>query len=178
MNTLVKIFICILSFFNIRSIFNTSDIKLNESNFDVVREEDNDVIVDNVDDVIMNLYIPKINVRNNIYSKDSIENNIDKNVIIMDESSTPDTLDMVLLGAHSGTGPLAYFKDFDKLEIGDEIYLNYKGINYKYLIKYMYDDFKDGKIKVSKNYKNSLILYTCKPKEKDYFLVVVAQKEI
>ena len=43
--------------------------------------------------------------------------------------------------------------------------------------KIMVYDFKDGKIKVSNNYKNSLILYTCKPKVKDYFLVVVAEKK-
>ena len=172
MTTLVKIFICILSFFNLKNIFNTSSTNTFNSDLNVLHE---DVLESNV---IMSLYIPKINVKNNIYSKDSIENNIDKNVIIMNESSTPDTDEMVILGAHSGSGPLAYFKDFDKLEIGDEVYLNYNGINYKYLIKYIYEDFKDGKIKVSKDYKNTLVLYTCKPKVKDYFLVVVAEKEI
>lgn len=126
---------------------------------------------------IMTLSIPSIGVKNNIYSKDSSYNDIDKNVIIMNESSFPsDDLGNVILGAHSGTGPVAYFKNFDKLKIDDEVYLEYDNVSYLYKIKKIYDDLKDGKIRINMNSKDTLTLYTCKPHDKNNYLVVVAYK--
>ena len=59
------------------------------------------------EEVLMQIEIPKINLNNNIYPKNSSKNNIDKNVIIMNESSMPDEESgLVIIGAHSGTGPL------------------------------------------------------------------------
>lgn len=127
---------------------------------------------------IMTLTIPSIGVKNSIYSKNSKKNNIDKNVIIMNESSLPnEEKGNVILGAHSGSGPLAYFKNFDKLKINDEIFIEYENQNYKYIIKSIYDDNKDGKIRIINNDIDILTLYTCKPNDKNNYLIIIAIKE-
>lgn len=123
---------------------------------------------------IMNIKIDKLNINNDIYEKGSINNNIDKNVIILDDSDYPDKKGgTVLIGAHSGYGKEAYFKNLDKLRIGDIIKLTYKNKLYKYKIDNISKDNKDGKIRLEyKNNKNRLILYTCYPHDKNNYLLV------
>lgn len=126
---------------------------------------------------IMYLSISKIGVYNAVYSKDSNNNDIDKNVEIMLESDMPDIINgNVILGGHSGSGKLAYFKDFDLLEIGDEIVLEYDKNKYSYYIKSIYSDRKDGSIVIHRDInKNTLTLFTCNPGDKGSYLVVVSE---
>lgn len=128
---------------------------------------------------IMYITIEKINVRNPIYDKESINNDIDKNVIIMKEANMPtDKFGNVILGAHSGIGEYAYFKYLNFLEIGDEIIIDYKNKMYKYLIKSIYTDNKDGKIVIRrKPNKNTLTLFTCNPSDNQNYLVIIAELE-
>ncbi len=123
---------------------------------------------------IMNIKIDKIGVNNNIYEKGTKENNIDKNVILLEESDYPDKSNgTVLIGAHSGTGNKAYFKKLDKLVIGDTIKLIYKDKLYTYKINKISKDNKDGKIRIDySNNSNRLILYTCYPNDKKNYLVI------
>lgn len=173
MSTLVVKTILSLALFTgaISSIHNNMNIKTiknNKKEYDPVNSE-----------LLMKLEIPVIGVYNNVYKKDSVNNNIDRNVIIMNESALPDEVfGNVILGAHSGSGPLAYFKDFDKLKIGDDIYIDYDNTRYNYKIKYIYDDNKDGKIKIRNYGIDAVTLYTCKPNDKNNFLVIVAYKTI
>ena len=81
---------------------------------------------------------------------------------------------VLLIGAHSGIGKYAYFKNLDKIQLNDKIIINYNNKNYLYKIVNKYLDKKDGSI----NFNNSptskrLILYTCNPNDKDNFLVVI-----
>ena len=126
---------------------------------------------------IMYLNIEKINVHNAVYEKSSINNDIDKNVTIMDESNLPiDEFGNVILGAHSGVGRLAYFKDFGQLEVNDEITVDYDNKKYKYIIKRIYTDDKDGKIVIRRNLnKNTLTLFTCNPGDDKNYLIVIAE---
>ena len=123
---------------------------------------------------IMVLSIPKLNIVNNVYSFDSKLNDIDKNVQIMIHSDLPNKeKGNVILGGHSGSGIYAYFKDFDKLENNDDIYLEMNGNKYHYRIVNIYNDSKDGSIVVSHNDLVSRItLFTCRPNDKSNYLVV------
>ncbi len=129
-----------------------------------------------VEKEIMTISIEKINLNRKIYSKNSKLNDIDKNVIIMEESDYPDEINStVILGAHSGTGDIAYFKDLDKLSKGDVITLTYKNKKYKYTVDSLSKDRKDGKIKITYCSNNKrLILYTCYPNDKSSYLVVTS----
>ena len=123
---------------------------------------------------LMNMEIPKIKLNGNIYNKDSKLNNIDKNIIIMNESDYPDTVGgTVIIGAHSGIGKYAYFKNLDKLDINDLVYLTYQEEKYSYRVINYHLDSKDGFITISNvNNKNKLFLYTCNPNDKENYLVI------
>ena len=123
---------------------------------------------------LMTIVIDKLGINNKIYSKDSKLNNIDENVIIMNESDYPDKENStVIIGAHSGVGAKAYFKDFNKLVIGDTVTLKYKDNEYIYKITDIKKDDKDGKISINYNDKgNRLILYTCYPNDKTSYMVI------
>ena len=126
---------------------------------------------------IMSIEIPKIDVKEKIYEKDSIENDINKHVIIMQESNYPNESGNVIIGAHSGTGPLAYFKDLDKISIGDQIIINYKDNKYIYTVKNIHKDNKDGKISI-RYYDNSIILFTCYPNDKNNYLIITGTLQV
>jgi len=123
---------------------------------------------------IMNIKIEKIGINNSIYDKGTKENDIDKNVIILEDSDYPDKLyGTVLIGAHSGTGSKAYFKNLNKLAVGDTITLTYNNKTYNYKINKISKDDKDGKIRIDYGTKaNRLILYTCYPGDKKSYLVI------
>ena len=126
------------------------------------------------DTPIMNIRIDKLKINNPIYEKGSINNNIDKNVIILDESDYPDKQNgTVLIGAHSGTAKESYFKNLNKLVIGDVIKLTYRDKLYTYKVDKISKDNKDGKISINyENKKNRLVLFTCYPKDKNNYLIV------
>ena len=129
------------------------------------------------DDSIMTLYIDKLSIVNKIYPKENKKNNIDLNVVIMNDSDYPDTNNgVVIIGGHSGTGPTAYFKDLDKLQVGDIVIIDYKENKYFYVVKKMYKDYKDGSINITRDFmKNELTIFTCYPKVKNNYLVVIAE---
>ena len=128
----------------------------------------------NKEQEIMTIVIDKIIVNNKIYSKNSKLNDIDKNVIILKESDYPDKENgTVLIGGHSGTGPLAYFARLGELELGDIVKIFYEDNEYDYRVDNISKDNKDGKIRIDYSIKkNRLIIYTCHPDDKDNFLVI------
>lgn len=128
---------------------------------------------------LMKIIIPKANVDNVIYDYNSPLNNIDLNVSIMKESDLPDLKNgNVIIGAHSGYGPLAYFKKLNLIEIGDYVKIIYNDTIYNYRVVNKYLDEKDGSIYIRRNYNtNTLTLYTCNPNDKENFLVVICELE-
>lgn len=128
---------------------------------------------------VMKIIIPKVDVNNNIYDYSSPLNNIDLNVSIMKESDLPDVENgNVIIGAHSGYGPLAYFKKLNLIEIDDYVKIIYNDNTYNYRVVNKYLDEKDGSIYIRRNYnKNTLTLYTCNPNDKENFLVVICELE-
>lgn len=149
----------------------------NSSSNNVVNEVVNNNQNMDKENVVMTLSIPKLNINNKIYSKDSTENNIDKNVQLMSMSDMPDFINgNVILGGHSGTGKLAYFKRLNELVVGDFVVLNYKEKDFVYRIVNSYIDDKDGHIVISRNLnKNSITLFTCNPNDKNNYLVIIGE---
>ena len=132
------------------------------------------------DSILIQIEIPSINLKGSIYDKNSKSNDINKNIVLMNDSSYPDEEEgVVIIGAHSGTGKIAYFKNLNKLNVSDEILIYYNGIQYRYYVKNIYLDAKDGSIIINNyNKKRKLYLYTCNPNDKSNYLIVVAEQKI
>lgn len=130
-------------------------------------------IEDNDKDKIGTLIIDKIKLKENLYNINSSKNNIEEHVTILKESIMPDQDNSIIfLAAHSGIGKIAYFEKLDNLQENDLIILNFKDKVYKYKVKSIYEEPKNGYININKEKSSQLILTTCSPKKKDKQLIV------
>ena len=122
------------------------------------------------------LLIPKLNFKKGFYSIDSKKNNVNQNIAVLNESEMPDVSgSSLIIAAHNGSSYLAYFKDLDKLKINDEVDILYKNKRYQYTIFDIYELEKNGKISFTKNVnENYLVLTTCS-KNKNKQLVVISK---
>lgn len=122
------------------------------------------------------LEIPKINFKRGLVSKNSINNNVDKNVMTMPISTMPDVdKGNFVLAAHSGIGYYAFFKHLYKLGLDDLIYIYYNNVKYEYLIKDIYHEKKDGTVVIHKEPEDTTVtLITCKYKDKTKHTIYVA----
>ena len=119
------------------------------------------------------LIINKINLKQDLYKIESKKNNIEENVTIIKESNYPDIANGILiLAAHSGTGKIAYFEELDNLELKNYITIIYKNKKYIYQITKIWEQEKNGYIKIKKENKKQLILTTCSPKKKNTQLII------
>jgi len=109
------------------------------------------------------LTIPKINLTKGFLDKRSSENDVEKNILVVDGSNYPDTdRGNFILAGHSGTGWKAFFNDLYKLKINDTAYVTYKNKKYVYNIVNIYTQPKVGKLAIYRNYdKTTLTLITC-----------------
>ncbi len=109
------------------------------------------------------LTIPKINLTKGFLDKRSTENDVEKNILVVNGSNYPDReKGNLILAGHSGTGWKAFFNDLYKLEVGDIAYVTYKGKKYVYNITNIYTQPKVGKLAIYRNYeKTTLTLITC-----------------
>ena len=133
--------------------------------------------VDNSSNYIAILEIPKINLRKGLYSINNMNNNVNRNVQILEASNMPDeTNGNFILASHSGTGRTAYFNDLPKLDINDLVYIYYNNIKYTYQIYDKYNVDKDGTIEVSRIKNKSMItLTTCNQIDKSKQVVVLGE---
>lgn len=110
------------------------------------------------------LEIPKINLKKGLYNYNSIYNDVDKNIEILDNSKMPNKENSILiLASHSGNSSVSYFKNLDKLLNGDSVIVYYNNVKYYYRIIDFYLEKKNGYI--SMPYFNDgkyIILTTCK----------------
>jgi LPXTG-site transpeptidase (sortase) family protein len=169
-NLLKLIFSFLVIIFIILTITTIYNIKQNNNNLEL------SIIVKNINNKetpIGKLIIKNINLKQNLYSINSEENTIEKNVEILKESIYPDKDNsLMILAAHSGTGEIAYFEELDKLNINDEIILIYKNKKYTYIIKEIWEEKKNGYININKENKKQLILTTCSPNKYNYQLII------
>ena len=123
-------------------------------------EEESDTYTD---EYIGYLIIPKINLQKGFVDKRSSENDVEKNIMIVEGSNYPDVeKGNFIIAGHSGTGWKAFFNDLYQLTTGDTAYVTYKGKKYTYTITNIYKQQKTGKIAIYRNYdKTTLTLVTC-----------------
>ena len=109
------------------------------------------------------LTIPKINLTKGFLDNRSTENDVEKNILVVNGSNYPDTdKGNLILAGHSGTGWKAFFNDLYKLQAGDTAYVTYKNKKYIYSIVNIYKQPKVGKLAIYRNYdKTTLTLITC-----------------
>ena len=117
---------------------------------------------------IEEFYIQEEKVENNettIESEDKTQGKTDYiGIQIIDGSDMPNvTNGCFILAAHSGNASISYFKNLDKLSVGDSISLDYANNTYNYKIVNIYEVEKTGKVKIEREYdKTTLVLITCK----------------
>ena len=113
-------------------------------------------------DYIGYLQIPKINLNKGFLDQKSTENNVEKNIYVVEGSSYPDVKKgNLIIAAHSGTGWKAFFNDLYKLTNGDIAVITYKNKKYTYRVTNIYKQPKTGRIAIYRNYeKTTLTLVT------------------
>lgn len=150
----------------VKNSHNSSEVNTDSTNISI--PEDN-----KKEEVFASVRIPKIRINRNLYPVNSSKNTVDKNIQIIKESNMPDEVNgNFILAAHSGFSSIAYFHDLDKLDIGDEVFVNYLKNDYKYIISDKYDVLKTGKVSIKRNKNRSTItMITCKGEDKQ--LVVI-----
>lgn len=144
---------------------NNKVIKQNEDNINIYDNNDK-VVNDNKtkEKYVGILEIKKIKLKRGFYSIDSNNNNVDKNIMVINSSDMPDVnLGNLILASHSGNSNISYFKNLDKLEIGDIASVYYLKNKYNFKLVNYYEVDKTGVIQIIKNNDiNCLTLITCK----------------
>ena len=118
----------------------------------------------NVENYIAYLRIPKIELNRGFYNTTSTLNNVNKNIYVHPASTFPNDVsgNNLILASHSGSSSISYFKKLYKLELEDDVYLEYNGKTYHYKIKNIYTVLKDGTValRVKQNV-STISLITC-----------------
>ena len=130
-----------------------------------------------VDHYIGYLTIPKINLTKGFLDYRSVENTVEKNIMVVAGSNYPDVdRGNLIIAGHSGTGWKAFFNDLYLLQVGDIARVEYKGKTYIYTINNIYTEPKTGKLSIYRNYnKNTLTLITCTNNDSTTQTIYVAE---
>ena len=145
-----------------------------EESVDEIKEEPKEEKKEEKINYIAVLKIPKIKLVRGLVDRNSYQNNIKYNVQILKDSSMPDEdKGNVILAAHSGNARISYFKNLDKLAIGDDISIEYNSViyNYKVVDIYLIDKTGTAEIIRDKN-KSALTLITCKHNTNKQIIVI------
>lgn len=143
---------------------------------EVTEQTENQVITN---EYIGYLNIPKINLTKGFLDKNAPDNDVEKNILVVEGSNYPDVKKgNLILAGHSGSGWKAFFNDLYKLEIGDSAYIDYKNKKYTYKIVNIYKQQKVGTIAIYRNYdKTTLTLVTCTNNDRTTQTVYIAELE-
>lgn len=168
----------VMAFDYISNIFyeQNQEIIVSDGEQEVEEEEDLGEVTNNY---IGYLSIPKINLKKGFLNKRSPDNDVEKNILVVEGSSYPtkDKGNLILAG-HSGTGWKAFFNDLYKLNKGDQAIVTYKGKTYTYKITNIYTQPKVGKIAIYRNYdKTTLTLITCTNHDSTTQTIYIAELE-
>ena len=145
-------------------IDNDNQENTNNNQASIVESEDgknNNKIVENY---IAYLRIPKIELNRGFYNITSTLNNVNKNIYVHPASTFPNNVsgNNLILASHSGSSSISYFKKLYKLELEDDVYLEYNGKTFHYKIKNIYTVPKDGTVALRvKQDASTISLITC-----------------
>lgn len=140
-------------------IVDSSKIKVKEeSNLTKVKQKK--LVYDEYLGVIQ---IPKISLKRYLYNIDSSQNNVNKNIEVLKSSDMPDVIGgNLILAGHNGNTSAGHFRNLHKLSLGDNIIINYNGVNYNYKVDKIYDVLKTGSVVIKRDKsKNTITLITC-----------------
>ena len=108
------------------------------------------------------LEIPKINLKKGMVESTKNFSSINYAISIDKSSNYPDEEGNFILYAHSGNSKIAYFRNLNKLNVNDEVFVYYEGLKYSYQIINKYEIEKTGKMEVIRDSKRKLItMVTC-----------------
>ena len=168
----------VMAFDYISNIFyeQNQEIIVSDGEQEVEEEEDLGEVTNNY---IGYLSIPKINLKKGFLDKRSPDNDVEKNILVVEGSSYPTKeKGNLILAGHSGTGWKAFFNDLYKLNKGDKAIVTYKGKTYTYKITNIYTQPKVGKIAIYRNYdKTTLTLITCTNHDSTTQTIYIAELE-
>ena len=152
-------------------------IEISESDDIKKPVEDEEISEEVTNEYIGYLTIPKINLTKGFLDKRSTENDVEKNILVVEGSNYPDAeKGNLILAGHSGTGWKAFFNDLYKLQIKDIAYISYKGKKYTYSITNIYKQPKIGKLAIYRDYsKTTLTLITCTNNDSTTQTVYIAE---
>jgi len=75
--------------------------------------------------------IPAISLNNPLYQINSFKNQVDQNIQLLKENIHEEK-HLIVLAAHSGNGPHAYFRNLEKLHPGNQIIIRSHDLEYHY----------------------------------------------
>ena len=120
--------------------------------------------------------IPSVNLKRGVVDSTSNFNSINYAISVDKNSNYPDKEGNFILYAHSGNSNISYFKKLINVNIGDSVYVYYKGVKYNYEITNKYDIEKTGKADVLlSNSDKYITLITCNPNRKGYQVVLIGK---
>ena len=126
------------------------------------------------------LEIPSINLKRGLVDPSSKYNNVNYNIQIIDRSTMPDVVNgNLVIAGHNGASYISFFRNLDKLNINDKIYVYYGRYKYIYSLSKTYDTPKDGNIEVYRdNSKTTITLITCNKNSKDTQVVYIGYLDL
>lgn len=125
------------------------------------------------------LEIPKINLKKGLVESTNNFRSINYAISIDKKSNYPNEEGNFILYAHSGNSKIAFFRNLNKLDIGDEVIVYYLGTEYHYKIFSKYEIEKTGKLEVLKNNNQRLItLLTCISNTNKQVVLIGKQEKI
>ena len=150
------------------------EINEEENIREIEKEEEEGPVTD---EYIGYLIIPKINLTKGFVDKRSSENDVEKNILVIDGSNYPDVENgNFILAGHSGYGWKAFFNELYRLQVSDTAYITYKGKKYVYKITNIYKQPKTGKLAIYRDYdKTTLTLITCTNNDSGTQTIYVAE---
>lgn len=128
-------------------------------------------------DYIAVLEIPSISLKRGLVSINDKNNNVNKNIEILKNSTMPDVENgNLILAGHSGSSYISFFKNLERLNNDNLIYIYYNNVKYTYKVVNSYLEIKDGNIVIHRNMdKTTLTLTTCSQKHKGKQLIVISE---
>lgn len=122
------------------------------------------------------LEIPKINFKRGFLDIKDKNNNVNKNIQVLENSTMLNVNGgLLVIAGHSGSGRVAFFRNLYKLKENDQIYIYYENIKYIYQVQKYYEETKDGDISIDKNSESTLVLTTCSQTDKNKQIVIVSK---
>lgn len=108
------------------------------------------------------LEIPSIKLKNPIYSLKEPQNNVDKNIELLEETITKQKgTSILVLAGHSGNGFHAYFKNLEYLSEQESIYFFYQEELYEYQYFEKEEVLKNGTVYLKSYPFSFLAMITC-----------------